>query len=104
MALPAQTKTVLAALAAQQSQWRHGYDLARDTKLKSGTLYPILIRLADRKMVEACSEAERPAGQPRRHTYRLTGPGLTSAAAQGSASVGRQRRTAAWQWLVGEGS
>jgi PadR family transcriptional regulator PadR len=81
MALPAQTKTVLAALAAQQSQWRHGYDLARDTKLKSGTLYPILIRLADRKTVEACWEADQPAGRPRRHLYRLTSQGLAAAMA-----------------------
>ena len=42
-----QTLAVLGALAAEPSSWRHGYDLARETRLKSGTLYPILIRLAD---------------------------------------------------------
>ncbi len=79
--LSAQTQAVLAALAAQPSEWRHGYDLARETRLKSGTLYPILIRLADRELVEACWEAEQPAGRPRRHLYRLTSQGLATATA-----------------------
>ena len=52
IALSAQTLAVLAALAARPSDWRHGYDLARETGLKSGTLYPILVRLADREIVE----------------------------------------------------
>ena len=54
----AQTLSVLAALCDQPSQWQHGYALAKQTGLKSGTLYPILIRLADRGMVEACWQDE----------------------------------------------
>ena len=77
-ALSAQTRAVLAAFASQPSEWRHGYDLARETGLKSGALYPILIRLADRKTVEACWEADQPAGRPRRHLYRLTEPRTAS--------------------------
>ena len=42
----AQTLSVLAALCQEPSQWQHGYALAKQTGLKSGTLYPILIRLA----------------------------------------------------------
>ena len=38
--------------------------LAKDTGLKSGSLYPILIRLAERGLVEACWEEEQPAGRP----------------------------------------
>jgi len=49
--------------------------------LKSGTLYPVLIRLADRGLVEACWEDEQPAGRPRRHLYRLTPDGLAAARA-----------------------
>jgi len=75
----AQTLAVLAALAGQPSSWRHGYDLARETGLKSGTLYPILVRLADRGVVDATWEAEQPAGRPRRHLYRLTSDGLATA-------------------------
>jgi PadR family transcriptional regulator, regulatory protein PadR len=77
----AQTLLVLAALAADPADWRHGYDLAKQTGLKSGTLYPILIRLADRGLVEACWEEERPAGRPPRHLYRLSSAGLAHARA-----------------------
>jgi hypothetical protein len=51
---PAQTLSVLAALCDEPSEWRHGYALAKQTGLKWGTLYLILIRLADRGLVEAC--------------------------------------------------
>lgn len=77
----AQTLAVLAVLCAQPSAWQHGYAIARDTGLKSGTLYPILIRLADRGLMEARWEDEQPAGRPRRHLYRLTPEGLASATA-----------------------
>jgi PadR family transcriptional regulator PadR len=77
----AQTRAVLAALCAQPSQWRHGYALARQTGLKSGTLYPILIRLADRGLVEARWQDEPQPGRPRRHLYRLTADGLAAARA-----------------------
>ena len=80
-AFSAQTLAVLAALAARPSDWRHGYDLARETGLRSGTLYPILVRLADREVVEACWEDGEPAGRPRRHLYRLTSDGLAVAMA-----------------------
>ncbi|HEX6754544.1 MAG TPA: PadR family transcriptional regulator [Mycobacteriales bacterium] len=75
----AQTLAVLAALCEEPSEPRHGYDLTRRTGLKSGTLYPILIRLADQGLVEASWEAEQPAGRPRRHLYRLTADGLAQA-------------------------
>jgi len=67
-----QTALVLAVLCARPQTWRHGYDIARETGVKSGTLYPILIRLADRGWLEASWEDEQPAGRPRRHLYRLT--------------------------------
>ena len=75
----AQALSVLAALCEEPSQWRHGYALARQTGLKSGTLYPVLIRLADRELVEACWQDEPGPGRPRRHLYRLTAAGLASA-------------------------
>jgi PadR family transcriptional regulator len=89
-----QTRAVFAALLANPSGWRHGYDIARETGLKSGTLYPILIRLADRGLVEARWEDEQPAGRPRRHLYRLTAPGLVAAhAATAPEKRARSRRT-----------
>ena len=72
--------SVLVALCAEPSEWRHGYALAKQTGLKSGTLYPILIRLADRGLVEACWQDEPQPGRPRRHLYRVTGDGLAAAA------------------------
>jgi PadR family transcriptional regulator PadR len=87
----AQTLSVLAALCEEPSQWRHGYALARQTDLKSGTLYPILIRLADRELVEACWQDEPAPGRPRRHLYRLTASGLAAA----TAALASQARPAA---------
>jgi PadR family transcriptional regulator len=81
-----QTLAVVAALSAQPSQWRHGYALAKDTGLKSGTLYPILIRLAERGFVEARWQDEPVAGRPRRHLYRLTADGLAAAERAGAHS------------------
>jgi DNA-binding PadR family transcriptional regulator len=75
-----QTRAVLAALAADPANWRHGYELARETGLKSGTLYPILVRLADRGYLETQWEEEQPQGRPRRHLYRLTASGVARAA------------------------
>jgi DNA-binding PadR family transcriptional regulator len=109
-AFSAQTLAVLAALAARSSDWRHGYDLARETGLKSGTLYPILVRLADRELVEACWEEGEPAGRPRRHLYRLTTDGLAAATAAVAAAApapvtraARPGRAAAPRRLAREG-
>ena len=77
----AQTLSVLAILCARPSEWQHGYAIARATGLRSGTLYPILIRLADRGLMEARWEDEQPPGRPRRHLYRLTPEGLATATA-----------------------
>ncbi len=113
-AFSAQALAVLAALAAQPSAWRHGYDLARETGLKSGTLYPILVRLADREIVQACWEEGDPAGRPRRHLYRLTSDGLATATAAQAATpatalraasrAAGPRRVSTSRPLVGEGS
>ena len=75
----AQTLLVLAALTAEPADWRHGYDLAKQTGLKSGTLYPILVRLAGRGLMEARWEDGQPAGRPPRHLYRLSSEGLALA-------------------------
>jgi PadR family transcriptional regulator, regulatory protein PadR len=92
----AQTLSVLASLEADPAAWRHGYLLARQTGLQSGTLYPILIRLAERGLVEACWEDGQPAGRPRRHLYRLSSEGLAAArAALAVAAPERHRRAAA---------
>ena len=93
----AQTLSVLAALCDQPSQWQHGYALAKQTGLKSGTLYPILIRLADRGLVEACWQDEPAPGRPRRHLYRLTSAGLASATGALASAAERAAQHAAEQ-------
>jgi PadR family transcriptional regulator, regulatory protein PadR len=70
------TSAVLDALAEDPRRWRHGYDLLAPTGLKSGSLYPILIRLGDRGLLEAVWERDAPPGRPPRHLYRLTAAGL----------------------------
>ena len=74
-----QTIAILETLLGQPLLWRHGYDLAKLVRLSSGTLYPILIRLHDKGLLEAkWMEPERP-GLPARHAYRLSGAGLAYA-------------------------
>jgi DNA-binding PadR family transcriptional regulator len=69
------TITVLRALAHEPSRWQHGYELMAETGLKSGSLYPILIRLADRGVLDATWEQPSPNGRPPRHCYRLSAAG-----------------------------
>jgi PadR family transcriptional regulator, regulatory protein PadR len=87
-----QTLSVLAALCARPSDWRHGYEVAGETGLKSGTLYPILVRLADRGLLEAEWQDEPAPGRPRRHLYRLTAPGLAAAVAARAVAAARPGR------------
>jgi PadR family transcriptional regulator len=72
---------VLAALAVTPGDWRYGYELGREVGLKAGSLYPILMRLEDRDLLESAWEAEPPAGRPARHLYRLTPAGAAAAVA-----------------------
>lgn len=75
-----QTRLVLSALAAEPAAWRHGYDLCRQTGLKAGSMYPILMRLAGQGWLETAWETATVSGRPPRHLYRLTGAGVASAA------------------------
>ena len=61
-----------------------GVDIARVTKLQSGTLYPILLRLEQAKWVESEWEAGDPheLGRPRRRFYSVTALGVKSARAE----------------------
>jgi PadR family transcriptional regulator, regulatory protein PadR len=74
-----QTISVLTALATDPTRWHYGYALAAEVGLKSGSLYPILMRLADRDLLESKWEPG-PAGKPPRHLYRLTAHGAKAAA------------------------
>lgn len=77
----AQTIAVLRALAAEPARWRYGYDLCTELDLRAGSMYPILMRLAGRGLLETDWETERVTGRPPRHLYRLSGAGIEYAAA-----------------------
>ena len=76
-----QTTRVLAEFLECETAWRYGYDISRNTGLKSGTLYPILMRLAEHRLLETSWETAE-AGRPPRHLYRLTPDGLRYAREQ----------------------
>jgi PadR family transcriptional regulator len=79
------------ALAAQPATWRYGYELCQELGIKAGSMYPILMRLADRELLETSWEAPVPGGRPPRHLYRLTGPGRDLAAEPAEAPPVRAR-------------
>ena len=79
--LSPQAHAVLEALMAQPQAWRYGYDLSKETGLKSGTLYPLLMRLSDQGLLEAEWREPLQPGRPPRHAYRLTSQGLSVAGA-----------------------
>ena len=83
-----QTINVLRTLAADPARWRYGYDLATEVRLKSGSLYPILVRLADRGLLETSWQSSVDS-RPPRHLYRLTSTGREFVAALTAARVNR---------------
>jgi DNA-binding PadR family transcriptional regulator len=76
-----QTLLVLAEFLQDEQEWRYGYDISRNTGLKSGTLYPILMRLAEHHLLKTSWESAV-AGRPPRHMYKLTRDGLRYAREQ----------------------
>lgn len=87
-----QTAAVLGALAAAPARWRYGYELGQQIGLKAGSLYPILIRLCDRGLLEASWETNPPVGRPPRHMYRLTDAGAAMAAEVAAAATTAPQR------------
>lgn len=67
---------LLNALSVRAQEWRHGYDIMRETGLFSGTLYPLLMRMTEQGLVEAEWREPAQPGRPARHAYRLTASGL----------------------------
>ena len=73
--LSAPARKVLAIMAGAGARWWHGYELCQQAGIKSGTLYPLLIRLEAQHYLEAEWQAPAEAGRPPRHAYRLTAAG-----------------------------
>jgi len=91
-------RAVLEALAAASADEPvYGFRLCDLTDLGSGTVYPILERLAELGWVDSTWEQGQPSGRPRRRYYRLTGLGRTEWAEARAAREARRRR---WTGLV----
>jgi DNA-binding PadR family transcriptional regulator len=63
----------------QPRSWQYGYELSKQTGLKSGTLYPLLMRLSDQGLLDSKWQEPEPPGKPPRHAYKLTPSGLALA-------------------------
>ncbi len=79
--LTLQTIRVLSALLASPRAELSGSQIRRTANLKSGTLYPILLRLEHAGWLESRWEVEDPQslGRPRRRYYRVTALGARQA-------------------------
>ena len=75
-----QTVALLSSFSREPSVWRYGYELCRELGIKPGSMYPILMRLADRGLLETAWETDVQPGRPPRHLYRLSRAGVEFAA------------------------
>jgi PadR family transcriptional regulator len=93
----AQATAVVLALAEHPTAWRYGNELCQQLDLKPGSLYPSLMWLADRGLLETTWDTDIPAGRPPRHLYRLTGSGRVLATDLATAPARRPDLKAGWQ-------
>jgi PadR family transcriptional regulator, regulatory protein PadR len=68
---------LIQVLVEHGTAWTYGYDLSRASGLKSGTLYPMLIRFAERGWLD--HEWRHEEGEKPRHMYLLTSLGRRAA-------------------------
>ncbi|MBT2391646.1 helix-turn-helix transcriptional regulator [Streptomyces sp. ISL-1] len=96
MSTPRLTKPTIAVLevllAATDDAPAWGLSICRDADLGSGTVYPILDRLAHRGWVESRDETDPHPGRPPRRYYELTGTGRLHAQDALRERRARQRR------------
>src|ERR1700710_3134227 len=83
----AQARTLFSAMLRQPRTWQYGYELSKQTSLRSGTLYPLLIRQSDQGLLESQWQEPEWPGKPPRHAYKLTASGLAFARTVASATA-----------------
>jgi DNA-binding PadR family transcriptional regulator len=86
---------VLGAFLADPTAPRYGYDLMKAARLPSGTLYPLLARLEDQRLVASAWETPQQHGQRPRKYYQLTGDGIRIARLELAQASARRRRVPA---------
>lgn len=74
-----QAISLFAALLSRQGRWQYGYDLSKELDVRTGSLYPLLIRLTDEGLLESEWQPPSRPGLPARHGYRLTDAGAAFA-------------------------
>jgi DNA-binding PadR family transcriptional regulator len=86
-----QTQLVLRVMLDEPTTAKYGFELAASSGLKTGTLYPILIRLEEAGWLTSSWEDIDPsaAARPARRYYTLTAGGRRDAAAVLEESVAR---------------
>jgi DNA-binding PadR family transcriptional regulator len=96
MKLTGPLERVLRVFLADVSARRYGYDLMKTAKLPSGTLYPMLARLADQGLVtsEWEPQPDDASGRPPRKYYQLSGEGIRVARLELAQAAAADRRTA----------
>jgi DNA-binding PadR family transcriptional regulator len=94
---------VLRAFLDDPAALRYGYDLMKAASLQSGTLYPLLARLEQQKLVTSAWETPQQEGQRPRKYYRLTSEGIQVARLE-LARASRDQRAPARPGRVAPGS
>lgn len=94
-----QTLKVLRAFLSGSRRDLAGSDLAKETVIASGSLYPILARLEKAGWLAGTWEEIDPAeeGRPRKRFYRLTDDGHANAA-EAFRELGLQRKPSEWSF------
>jgi PadR family transcriptional regulator, regulatory protein PadR len=93
--MTSQLERVLQAFLEDPTAPRYGYDLMKQARLPSGTLYPMLARLEDDGLVTHAWETPTDDIQRPRKYYQLTGEGARIARLELAAlSQGTLHRTA----------
>lgn len=74
-----QTRDLLRLFLERPGDWQYGYEISKATGLKSGTLYPMLLRLTEQRLLEKRSAESPEPGRPPRKLYRLSVSGIAVA-------------------------
>ncbi len=90
------TFKVLSLLMARANQ--SGAEIGKATKLPTGTLYPLLLRLEKAGWLSSEWEVGDPTalGRPRRRFYKVTGVGAAHARAHANSLAATLEGAAAW--------
>lgn len=89
--MTAPLQRVLQAFLEDPAAQRYGYDLMKAAGLPSGTLYPMLARLEDHKLVTSAWETPQAGGERPRRYYQLTGEGIRVARLELAQVAGQPR-------------